>query len=138
MLRPVATLVQFISSDSFVYAPERGYLFHGLGIAIDRSCSGINFLVIAVSALSLVILQRGDGGCARPLLALLAAGGAYLLAIIVNSGRILAMAWAQRAGLQLSPRGHEAVGAFFFLVALALAAIALQRLLSRRPPPSVT
>jgi exosortase K len=138
MLRPVAWLVQLASGDPFVYDPVRGYLFHGLGIAIDRSCSGINFLVIAVSALSLIILQRGDGGCAHPLLALLASGGAYLLAIVVNSGRILTMAWAQRAGLHFSPRAHEAIGAFFFLFALILAAIALHHLLSRRPSPSHT
>lgn len=135
MLRPVAELVRAVSNVPFQVDPDRGFLFPGLGIAIDRSCSGINFLVILVATLSLTILKQGNGGCARPLLAALTAGGAYLLAIVVNAGRILTMAWAQHAGLHLSPRGHEAVGALFFLAALALAALLLHRLITRRHVP---
>ncbi|MCC6937787.1 MAG: exosortase K [Flavobacteriales bacterium] len=133
MLKPVAYVVQAISGETYVFAPGRGYLFHGLGIAIDRSCSGINFLVITVATLSLLILKQGDGGCMRPVLALLCAAGAYVLAIAVNSGRILSMVWVRSAGFELSGRAHEAFGALIFLTGLSLAAISLHLLLTKRP-----
>jgi hypothetical protein len=42
------------------------------------------------------------------------------------------MAFAKQVGLHLAPRAHEAVGAFFFLSTLLIAALLLNRLL--RPP----
>lgn len=131
VLRPVSALVAAITGGSCTYAADQGYLFPSLGIRIDRSCSGINFLVIATASFALLILRRTDGGCARPFLAVLAAGGAYLLTIVANSGRIVAMVWAERAGFALAPRAHEAVGAFFFLASLLVAVALFHRALPR-------
>jgi exosortase K len=133
VLRPVSALVQAMTGADPVAEADGGYLFPALRIRIDRSCSGINFLVIATAAFALIILKRTDGGCARPLLAVLAAAGAYLLTIVVNSGRITGMALAQQHGLHLAPRAHEAVGAFFFLAALLPAALLLDRSLRQDP-----
>lgn len=131
MLRPVSAMVSAMTGAQPVAEADGGFLFPALGIRIDRSCSGINFLVIATACFALVLLKRPDGGCARPLLALLAAAGAYLLTIAVNSGRIVSMAFAKQQGLHLAPRAHEAVGAFFFLAALLAAVLLLNRLLQR-------
>lgn len=141
VLRPVSALVSAITGAESSYDPVLGHLFPALGIRIDRSCSGINFLVIATICFALVILRRPDAGCMRPLLALLACGGAYALTILVNAGRIVTMAWAKQGGLHLAPQAHEAVGAFFFLGALLVAVLLLHRLLSampQRPPINST
>ena len=45
------------------------------------------------------------------------------------------MVWAAQRGLHLAPRAHEAVGAFFFLGALLISVLLLQRLLTRVPHP---
>ena len=139
---PIATLVPFVHDPSVgARGALLGHLFPALGIRIDRSCSGINFLVIATICFALVILRRPDAGCMRPLLALLACGGAYALTIVVNAGRIVTMAWAKQGGLHLAPQAHEAVGAFFFLGALLVAVLLLHRLLSampQRPPINST
>ncbi|MBK9147845.1 MAG: exosortase K [Flavobacteriales bacterium] len=132
VLRPVSALVAMLTGTAAVHEAEGSFLFPVLGIRIDRSCSGINFLVIATACFALLILRRTDAGCARPLLAALAVGGAYALTIAVNAGRISTMAFAKQLGLHLAPRAHEAVGAFFFVSALLVAALLLNRLL--RPP----
>lgn len=133
VLRPVCAMVSAIAGATSSYDPASGHLFPALGIRIDRSCSGINFLVIATACFALVIMRRPDAGCARPLLAVLAFVAAYALTVLVNAGRIVTMAWAKQSGLHLAPRAHEAVGAFFFLGALLVAVLLLQRLLTRRP-----
>jgi len=134
VLKPVSVLVSALTGASPVQEADGSFLFPALGIRIDRSCSGINFLTIATACFALVILKRPDGGCARPVLALLAAGGAYLLTIAVNSGRIATMALAKQSGFLLAPRAHEAVGAFFFLGALLVAVLLLHRFMHRADP----
>lgn len=131
VLRPVSAMVSAITGADPVAEAHGSFLFPALRIRIDRSCSGINFLVIATAAFALIILKRSDGGCARPLLTVLAAASAYVLTIVVNSGRIAGMALAQQQGLHLTPREHEVVGAFFFLAALLAAVLLLNRLLQR-------
>ena len=98
---------------------------------IDRAAS---MVTVPTACFALVIMKRPDGGCARPLLAVLAVGGAYLLTIVVNSGRIATMALARQSGFLLAPRTHEAVGAFFFLGALLVAVLLLNRLMHRTYP----
>ena len=134
VLRPVSGLVSLFTGEAYLYRPQEGYLFPGLRILIDRSCSGINFMVIATATFALLVVRRTDGGCARPLLALLTAFGAYALTIGANAGRILFMVWSQRMGLHLAPTAHEAVGAAFFLIALLLASLLLRHLLARTTP----
>lgn len=135
VLRPVSAMVSAVTGAASSYDPAVGHLFPTLGILIDRSCSGINFLVIATACFALVIMRRPDAGCSRPLLALLAFVGAYVLTIVVNAGRIVTLVRAAQSGLHLAPRAHEAVGAFFFLGALLISVLLLQRLLTRVPHP---
>jgi exosortase K len=133
VLRPVATVVGLLSGEPWTLVVGEGYVFPGLHMLIDRSCSGINFLVIATASFAFLLLHRADAGCAAPLLALLSTGGAYLLTVLVNSGRILTLIGLQRLELPISPVMHEAIGAFYFLAGLMLATLLFDRHL--RPPP---
>ncbi len=132
LLKPVAGIIGLLSGEEWHWVGGTGALFPGAHVLIDRSCSGINFLVITAATFAFLLLKRPDAGCSRPLLAVLSVGGAIALTVLANSGRILAMLWLQRAGIHLAPTAHEAVGAFFFLAALLLASLALDRWLQPR------
>jgi len=135
VLRPVVSAIGGITGEEWTFLRGEGYIFPGLGILIDRSCSGINFLVITTATFAFLVLKRSDGGCARPLLAMISVAGAYGLTILANTGRILSMVMTDRLGLHMGPTAHEALGAFFFLVALLLASLVLDRTLALKPPP---
>ena len=131
VLRPVVTLVGLISGEGWTFSSEEGYFFPTLHVMIDRSCSGVNFFVITAATFAFIVLKNAYGGCARPLLALVSAIAAYALTILANTGRILVMIRLDHMQIHPSPRVHEAIGAFFFLFALLLATLALDRSLSR-------
>lgn len=135
VLKPVASLVGLLSGEAWTLVPGEGYVFPGIHVLIDRSCSGINFLVIASASFAFLLLRRADAGCSAPLLAALAVGGAYVLTVLVNSGRILVLIALQRLALPVSPVMHEAIGAFFFLASLVLATLLFDRHLRTTPPP---
>lgn len=130
ILAPVAGLVSAITGVAHGHVVGQGYYFAELNVLVDRSCSGLNFLIIATATFAFVLMQRPRSGCFSPLLSLLAALGAYGLTLLANGGRIVAMIQLQRAGLHLGPAAHEALGAFFFLIALLLASLALDRSLA--------
>lgn len=131
VLTPVTTLIHTLTGAERTFVVGQGHLFPTLHILIDRSCSGINFLIIATAALTFLWLRRVDGGCGRPLFALLIALSAWGLTIITNTGRILLMIHLDRLGLHGNAILHEALGAFFFLASLLFASVAFDRLLSR-------
>jgi exosortase K len=134
VLLPTTTIVGLLANEAWTFIAGEGFLFPGSGILIDRSCSGVNFLVITAATFAFVILRHRDAGCGRPLLALLAVAGAYGLTVLANSGRILTLMGLERIQLHLSPAAHEVLGAFFFLASLLLATLLLQHIISRPPP----
>lgn len=136
VLRPVVTMVGLITGEQWTFSAEQGYLFPTINVLIDRSCSGVNFFVITTATFAFIVLKNVHGGCARPLFALISAFAAYGLTILANTGRILAMIHLENFQLHASPRIHEAIGAFFFLVALLLASLALDRFL-RHPTTTI-
>ena len=138
VLKPVTALLGLLTGEPYSRIQDTGYLFPGLGIMIDRSCSGVNFLVITTATFAFIVLKNINGGCARPLLALLSMAGAYALTILTNTGRILLMVRLEHVQLHLAPRSHEAVGAFFFLAALLLASLLLDHLLHHTTTTSRT
>lgn len=131
LLSPVSALVETATGSQSIYSHELGYTFPALSMRIDRSCSGINFLIIAIASFTLLIIRRPDGGCARPLLVLLSLPLAYSIAILANASRIICLATAQPAGWLAAPRMHEAFGAFVFLSYLVGAVLLLHRTLPR-------
>ena len=129
VLTPVTRLIHAFTGAPSTFIPGQGHLFVDLGILIDRSCSGINFLIIATASFTFLWLRRIDGGCARPILATVIVLGAWALTILANTGRILLMVQLEDFDLHLNATLHEALGAFFFLASLLLASLAFDRLL---------
>lgn len=130
MLGPVAMLVTAFTGVEHGHVAGQGYYFAELNVLVDRSCSGLNFLIITTATFAFVLMRRPRCGCFSPFLSLLAILAAYVVTLLANSGRIVAMVQLQRIGLHLGPTAHEALGAFFFLILLLLASLALDRSLS--------
>lgn len=132
LVRPVASTISAFTGRSWDVAMGQGYLFSDLGIIMDRTCSGIHFMVVSwITFAGLFLLNRnkrtiGVGG------ALLLACAGYLLTLLVNSGRVLSMIWAGQLGFPLGPTQHEAYGGLLYVTSLCLVCILLERLY--RPP----
>lgn len=131
ILRPVSALVGLLTNSASTYSTEDGFTFPALAIRIDRSCSGVNFLIITLASFAVLILRRPDGGCARPFLLLLAVPIAYVVAVVANTSRIISTLFLQRFDLLAAPRAHEAFGAFVFIGFLLLAVLLFRRALPR-------
>lgn len=56
-IRPVSTLVEFLTTTQSTYILNQGYLNEELSIIIDSSCSGINFFVIFTLVLGFQVSQ---------------------------------------------------------------------------------
>lgn len=135
LLRPVAAVVSTITGASWQGTAGNGYLFPGLGIVIDGSCSGIQFLVVSWATFAgLFLLRSGKRAVGAGSVVLMAAAG-YALTLLVNSGRILSMVTVQQLGVHLGPTQHEVVGGLFYVIVLCLACLLLDRHLHRSPPP---
>ncbi|MBL7980620.1 MAG: exosortase K [Flavobacteriales bacterium] len=137
LLSPVARMVALLGNTSYELVAGKGYYFPDLNMVIDRSCSGTNFMVIATASFAFLVLKSRNGGCMRPLLALLMLPAAYALTLLTNTGRILCMVALQRVGRAPSALAHEVIGAAIFLTALVLATLLLDRLTHRTTPPCV-
>ena len=135
LLSPVARMVALLGNSPYEFVSGKGYYFPHLNMVIDRSCSGTNFMVIATAAFAFIVLKNRNGGCMRPLVAMLMLPVAYALTLLTNTGRILCMVTLQRIGHAPSDLVHEVIGAAIFLTALILATIVLDGPTRRSTPP---
>ncbi|MBX2982673.1 MAG: exosortase K [Flavobacteriales bacterium] len=135
LLGPIARIVSAFSGETWSIAEGNGYLFPALGIVIDRSCSGIHFLVVSWATFAGLFLLRKDKSRIRSRTVLLMAAAGYALTVVVNSGRILSIVRVQQMGITLGPTQHEAFGGLLYVIVLCLACLLLDRHLRHSPPP---
>ena len=117
LIAPVAKVLGWFVGEAYVHEGG-GMAFKGLGIVIDRSCSGATFLIVLLAVSALLLWRSGTGMhkawvWAATLLLL-----AYPVTLLVNSARIIGVLQVQRMLGPLSPASHEALGAFMLLAFL--------------------
>ena len=127
LLRPTATAISLFTDAPWTLVPDKGHAFTTLGMIIDRSCSGITFLITAWATFTFLLLRRAPSVRSGILGSAVAGLAAYLLTLTVNTGRILAMVMLDQQGLALGTKQHEAFGAFYFIGALLAACLLLDR-----------
>jgi len=137
ILGPTAALVGALLGSRFPWEAGVGYRSLELGVAITPGCAGVNFLVIALCALSF-----GFGSRFRPTGRLLWVAAAAALAGVAtvgaNAARILATVALR--GLE-APLGlsfdalHRLEGVAVYLGALLLALSLVERALGAPPGP---
>lgn len=93
MLAPTAWLVGVAAGATFAFEPGEGYLSREHLFLIEKSCSGINFMVAAFGMLICTLIHRvgaGLGGIQVLGASLLAS---YLAAVVVNAARVAIAMW---------------------------------------------
>ena len=122
ILRPIADLVAHISGIQFESEANTGFVNRGYGIIIAPSCAGINFLIMAfcMAVFSSIHVIKHCGSKLLWLAASLVC--AYILAVAVNTLRIIAAIYSYNADIYFGwftpARVHRLEGIviyFFFL-----------------------
>ena len=112
---PSSKAVSMVTHSSGEFDSAMGFIHKDIGITIDKSCSGFNFLMLCfiVFQFRLMGLLRGrmTKVLSIPLVLLLS----YFLTVFANSSRILSSIWLNRVLPIQYEWLHEAEGAFVYL-----------------------
>lgn len=135
LLKPVDTIVGLMLNSQARYLPDVGYYHVGWNIAIDKSCSGFNFLLLAFVLFALILLPYFEKKIHKIGAVLGAFLGAYLLTIFANSSRIYTAIVVQNQTIDSFPENqhtiHEAVGIITNVSFLVLAYFILNQRLTK-------
>lgn len=136
ILAPTAALVALVTGADFVFEPGAGYLSTELRYLIAPSCAGINFLVVAFSALVIGFVRPHRAPAHNALVAAASAGAALAAAVAANTIRIAlaislhvnAVSW----GWLTPDRLHRIAGVVVYVALLLVLFAAARRLAARR------
>jgi exosortase K len=129
LLAPTAALVGALTGHAFVAESGTGYIARELHVVIAPVCSGMNFAIIAFTALTCAFVARIPDTVKKLAWVLMCAPLAYMATVVANTLRIVLGLTAGRtlaaAGLLSAEDAHRAVGVAVYLGALlALHALA--------------
>jgi exosortase K len=129
LLAPTAALVGALTGHPFVAESGTGYIARELHVVIAPVCSGINFAIIAITALTCAFVARIPRATTKLAWVLMCAPLAYMATVVANTLRIVLGLSAGRtlaaAGWLSAEDAHRAVGVAVYLGALlALHALA--------------
>ncbi len=135
ILAPTARLAAWFGGAQPVWEAGVGYADFGRGIVIAPSCAGVNFLIMAFGLAAVCGLGRLQRFPVLAAWLLLSLAAAYLLALAVNTGRIILSMWLYRANIYstwLTPGAvHRLAGVWLYLGALGLFFRGLQPIINR-------
>lgn len=130
VLGPTTWLVERCGGYRFAFGP-RGYESAELRYLIAPACAGVNFLVVAFSALVLGLVRPWRPAAHNTGILIAAAAAAYASTLLANALRILVAIplWTHRASWgPLTPeRLHEVVGVVIFLGTLSALWLVVRR-----------
>lgn len=135
ILAPTAVLVELATGADFVAEPGAGYLSTELRYLIAPSCAGINFLVVAFSALVVGFVRPHRRAAHNALVAAAGAAAALAAALVANTIRIALAIWlhvhAVSWGWFTPDRLHRMVGVVVYLALLLVLFAAAGKLAAR-------
>lgn len=134
LLAPTAALVSHATGHAFVAEAGAGYVSRELFVVIAPVCSGVNFMIIAFTALACGFFTSFVTPAHKYAWLAACAAFAYCLTIGANSLRILAALAVGRCdwhGLLSPASAHRALGIAVYLACL-LGSVALAKRLVRR------
>lgn len=138
LLAPTAALVTAVTGHVFNAESGAGYVSRELRVVIAPACSGMNFAIVAFTALALGFVTRFRTPRAKALWLCAAAPLAYIATVLVNALRIcLALAVGHElaaSGVLSAQDAHRALGVCVYLgCLLGLCALAERALGGRAP-----
>lgn len=119
LLYPVQWFVAVFTGQSSIYLAGEGYQFSGF--IIEKSCAGVNFLVICWCTLTYLSIQNQHNQSIKIKALLWSIPLSYSLCILANTFRILSALVLQRLPGLHGPNVHEALGVVVYLSILLLA-----------------
>lgn len=128
LLYPVQQLVQIFIGLPAYYQAGEGYLFPQF--VIEKSCAGVNFLVICWCSLGWLSLYNRHSRPAKVCALVLCIPLSYCLCLAANTFRILGALMLQRFPGLHGPQVHEALGVVVYLSVLLLATTLFHYLLN--------
>lgn len=122
LLSPLSFITSLFTGSTGFFDPEVGYYHKSLSIAIDKSCAGFNFLIIAFGSIC-SMLYRVKKGVWKNLTGILSALFiAYGITLAANCSRILisvkSLHFSDILPWLASNWFHEATGSFIFISVL--------------------
>ncbi len=136
LLGPVNKIVQLVTGSHSVYITGNGYYHNELNVLINKSCSGFNFFLLSFLMIvfrSVIFLNKQFH---KTLLIPAGLITAYLLAIFVNSSRIIASICFQKHANTIFPDSHsivhESIGVITNLSFLILIYYLTEKLLTNK------
>lgn len=128
LLYPVQLLVQLFTGLPAYYQVGEGYMFPGF--IIEKSCAGVNFLVICWCSLGWLSLYNRHSRPVQVIALALCVPLSYCLCLAANTFRILGALLLQRLPGLHGPQVHEALGVVVYLSVLLLATTLFHYLLN--------
>jgi exosortase K len=135
VLSPVNSLVEVFTSSNATYVDGKGFWYADMNVVIDKSCAGINFLILCFCITACSTAQYYKSFVKWTLIPFCLVL-AYVLTVGVNSCRIISAitllnAQANFAWIK-SSWFHEALGSVFYLTFL-IATFLLVTFVHRKP-----
>ena len=109
MLKPVSQIVSLFYNTDFFFDSSLGYVGHQLGIAISKSCSGVNYMIIVFLVLVFSYIHYFKTVKSKIIYFAAAFPAAYLITILANTSRIILSIKVLDMGWLYHPFGEEAV-----------------------------
>lgn len=131
ILKPLSSIISIVTDASFSYSNETGFYFKNLNIAIDKSCSGINFWFISFVVFSISIIKVCKSNIQKVISIPLILVSTYILTLFANTSRILTSIFIAKQTSYDYPWLHQTEGVFIYLSLLILVYTILNRSLSK-------
>lgn len=135
VLAPVNFLVSIFTGSPSVFDSEIGYHHPSLHMIIDKSCAGINFMIICFGSLFSLLYREQAPAFTNFKKLLLSVLLAYALTLLANTSRIVVLITSLRFSMAHSWIAtdwfHQAMGAFIYLAALLSACLIVHKTLQK-------
>lgn len=139
LLKPISFLVAQMTGMDFIFVPGQGYLNADSSILIDKSCSGMNYLMILWTTLCFAAGSWQQKPHFKVVLFSFLLPLSYGLAVLANSSRIIQIIFLGKrypnSVFLHSPMGHEMLGILVYFSLLIVFYLIFQSFNSRKLIP---
>lgn len=96
VIKPITKIVSIFHGSEFIFENSLGFFSDQLGIAINKSCAGVNFLLIIYCMLSFSYIHKFKTLKGKAIYFIAILPISYFLALLINSFRIIVSITMQR------------------------------------------
>lgn len=121
ILKPVSNIIKVITGEQYYITDEHSFFFEKIKITIDKSCSGINFLLITFVMTSFLVIKKSRFNTNMTINIIICLFISYIYTILINSSRIYtSIILESNLQVYLGSITHEVIGTITNLTALIL------------------